>query len=67
VTGIQPDEEWVDIFGDRLDLRKAGDEIVLTIIRRGEGFYNDHASVSLSPLQQRQLAARLSDTQQKKE
>ena len=58
--GIRPNETWVDIFGDRLDTYQAGEDVVLTIIRKGDDLiYDDHASVSLTPLQQRQLAARL--------
>jgi hypothetical protein len=56
---IQPDETWVDIFGDRLDINQAGEDVVLCIIRKSDSIDDDHACVSLGPLQQRQLRARL--------
>lgn len=54
-----PDWTWTDAFGDTLEVRRAGAELVLTVIRKGDGPEVDHACVSLDPEQQRGLRAAL--------
>lgn len=56
---IPPDWEWTDAFGDTMQFNRAGENVVLTVVRRRDGDDYDHACVSLNPAQQRALRAAL--------
>lgn len=56
---IPPDWEWTDAFGDTMQFNRAGENVVLTVVRRRDGDDYDHAYVSLNPAQQRALRAAL--------